>query len=100
MITADDLLEKIKTLLEISETKVYDEQLKILIGASIIKLQSEGVNPPENLRVDWLDQYIVCVFINVASGFDMDLDLKVLRETYNINVANLRLELGEDKTDG
>lgn len=91
------ILAKLKQILPIGNTNVYDEQLEILIRSSISKLNSEGVeniyDEPTEEKPNLADEacdYIVCIAYQVAKDMDFEIDSSRLDEQYITRVNTLR----------
>lgn len=90
------ILGKLKQILPIGNTNIYDEQLKLLIQSSMSKLNSEGVenmyDEPTEAKplTDEACEYITCVAYQVAKDMDFEIDSSRLDEQYITRVNTLR----------
>lgn len=97
MLTTSDVIEKIKVLLEFSDTDLYDNQLEILIPGGFSKLKAEGI--PNVLDMnneshhDLINNYIICLSYQVAIDLDLDIDLSKLSSMYFNRSVTLREEV-------
>lgn len=98
----ETILAKIKQILPIGNTNIYDEQLITLIKASMSKLKSEGVEnkykeptSQEQLEDEACD-YITCIAYQVARDMDFELDSTRLDEQYITRVNTLRTRQSYD----
>ena len=94
MITSEDLLKKVKDLMDIAETDIYDNKLKTFIAGSMTKLEGEGIPIPENIKWKYMEQYIICIWLNVTMSFDIGMDYEKLNILYFSNVGTLQNLLG------
>lgn len=89
----DQIVNDVKSVLPIYDTELYDDQLKILVGGAISKLENEGVqNFFEEGTNEYYD-YLTCIRYQVASDMDLDIDLERLKEQYITRVNTLRCSL-------
>lgn len=83
------MIDKIKILLDIEDTELYDKRLNILIPSAIDKLRLEGVKEiaagEENYSL-----YLNCIAYQVAGDIDIDVDMEKLLRRYLTNVVTLR----------
>lgn len=98
MLSVDYLIDKLKQILPISKTDIYDEQLKILTQASMSKLETEGVPNvfEEDTQVGF--DYLMCVAYQVSKDMDFDIDRTSLDAQYITRVNTLRTKLLADKS--
>jgi hypothetical protein len=95
MITPKDILEKIKVLKRIEDTDIYDQELTIIISSSMSKLSKEGIKIPDNMQVEWIDQYIMCIFHYLTLVWDDEINKNISQMLYSDSVENLRMSLIE-----
>lgn len=93
MLDREYIVAKVKKLLPIDDTDLYDEQLEIVVGASINKLKSEGVPNVFNADSDESFDYISCVAYQVALEMDLITDFNRLYTQYLTRVVTLRASL-------
>lgn len=85
---------KIKTLLNIDDTTIYDDKLGLLIAGAFSKLKNEGVpNVFEEDESEITIDYIICLSYQIANDMDMDIDLNRLLSMYLTRVNTLRIGL-------
>lgn len=98
MLSNDYLMEKVKLLLNIDDTDMYDERIELLIGGAISKLENEGI-PNDDLFADGIDDeplsniskdYIICLSYQVALDLNLDIDLQTFYVQYMTRVNTLR----------
>lgn len=85
------MLPKIKSLLNIEDTDLYDDKLDILISGAIGKLEIEGVYNIFDEDDYASFNYLMCVSYLCAMDMDMDLDLNNLYAQYITRTVELRL---------
>lgn len=89
------ITSKVKVLLDIDNTTLYDSKLNILVNGGISKLTNEGIpfeftveefanNVPE------IDDYAICLSYQVAIDLDLDVDLNRLQSMYLSRAITLR----------
>lgn len=96
MLSNSYLKEKVKILLGIEDTTLYDPRLEMLVGGAVAKLENEGVDNDfdepaedeslENLAMD----YLICVSYQVALDLNLDIDLQTFYVQYITRVNTLR----------
>lgn len=93
MLSIDYIIDKLKEILPISKTDIYDEQLKILTNGAMSKLETEGV--PNSFNEDTPEgfDYIICIGYQVSKDMDFDIDVARLDEQYITRVNTLRTKL-------
>lgn len=82
--------EKIKELLDLTDTTEYDQKLEILIQGAIGKLDGEGISKEVYDIEKHRDNYVVCLAYQVAMDLDLDLDLSKMEKLYIPRVITLR----------
>lgn len=93
--TLEQMVVDVKKVLPIYDTDSYDEQLKIVVGGAIHKLEIEGVaNTFEYDSIAYYD-YLTCIRYQVAMDLDLDIDINRLREQYLARVNTLRCMLNQ-----
>ena len=96
MLSNSYLQEKVKILLGIEDTTLYDARLEMLVGGAVAKLESEGVDndfsePAEGESLDNLAMdYLICVSYQVALDLNLDIDLQTFYVQYITRVNTLR----------
>lgn len=91
MLSNDYLKTKVKALLNIDDTDLYDDRLEIMIGGSANKLRNEGVsNIYEEGSNNGFD-YVICIAYQVALDLDMVSDYNRLYTQYATRVVTLRM---------
>lgn len=85
------IIEKIKILLDMEDTREYDEKLKILVNGAIGTLKKAGV-PFIESKNDYFDNYCICLAMEVAKMMDMDFNFENLQRLYLTSVNILRTE--------
>lgn len=89
----DQIVQDVKSVLPIYDTELYDDQLKILVGGAISKLENEGVQNFFEEGTNEYRNYLTCIGYQVASDMDLDIDLERLKEQYITRVNTLRCSL-------
>jgi len=89
------ITSKVKTLLDIDNTTLYDSKLNILVNGGISKLTNEGIpfafTVEEFTReVPEIDDYAICLSYQVAIDLDLDVDLNRLQSMYLSRAITLR----------
>lgn len=93
MLKTEEVLEDVKTILDLDGTEMYDSKLNFYIPASFNKLKNEGL--PNILTKDHeaYQDYLLCLALDVAKYIDVNADVSrihylvterkiVLRETF------------------
>lgn len=84
------MLNDIKELLDMEDTELFDNKLSnLLIPASIVKLQIEGVKEIETTN-EYYSFYCICVAYNVALNMNLDINQSTLQRLYLTSVNSLR----------
>lgn len=94
------LLNKVKVLLGIEDTTLYDERLDLLVGGAVNKLAVEGVENDFTLGEDdngdltvvtpLIKDYLICLSYQVALDLNLDIDLQTFYVQYLTRVNQLR----------
>lgn len=93
------VLSQVKKILPIGDTNIYDDQLVILVGGSISKMISEGLDvEAKDKQGNYLFEegsnrsydYICCVAYQVLKDLDVDVDMNFMTEQYITRVGTLR----------
>lgn len=89
------ILERVKQLLKIYDTDIYDAELNMYIDDAILSLDIEGVKKSDINKLDetYQSKYIVAISYKCALNLDMDLDAKKIGQLYISSVNKLRLKL-------
>ena len=91
----DELITKVKVLLDISDTEIYDAKLEILVPGGMSKLKNEGI-PFELIKEDdklQMSDYAICLAYQISLDLDFDVDIKSLARMYANRVISLRESL-------
>ena len=91
--TIDQIVKDVKSVLPIYDTDLYNEQLLILTGGAMAKLENEGVGNVFDYQSNDYYDYVACIRYQVASDMDLDIDLERMREQYITRVNTLRCSL-------
>lgn len=91
--TIDQLVTDVKKVLPIYDTSLYNDELKILVGGAIDKMEMEGVGNVFDYQSNAYYDYLTCIRYQVASDMDLDIDLKRLEAQYITRVNTLRCTL-------
>ena len=90
MLSNSYITNKVKILLGIEDTTLYDDRLEMLVGGAISKLENEGIENDftegDNLAFD----YLICVSYQVALDLNLDIDLQTFYVQYITRVNTLR----------
>ncbi len=84
------LQEKIKTLLGIADTNIYDEELVMYIDLEKAKLQRAGIPVPEIIADNEINIYAVILSYKVAINLNVEVDIARLEALYITSVNTLR----------
>lgn len=91
--------DQVVKILPIGDTNIFDDQLDILVGGSISKLESEGVdvNAKDKNEIDIFTEgsnktfdLIACVAYQVLKDLDLDVDMNFMTEQYITRIGTLR----------
>lgn len=101
MLSNEFLITKVKVLLGIDDTDLYDERLDILIGGAVSKLANEGipngdyfVEPGEEETLsDLAKDYLICLSYQIALDLNLDIDLQTFYVQYITRVNELRCSI-------
>ena len=105
MLSSTFLQRKVKVLLGIDDTDLYDERLDILVGGAVNKLKSEGienddmfVEPDEGeTMTDLVKDYLICISYQVALDLNLDIDLQTFYVQYITRVNELRCSIKQQQ---
>lgn len=105
MLSSTFLQRKVKVLLGIDDTDLYDERLDILVGGAVNKLKSEGiengdmfVEPDEGTALGDLEKdYLICISYQVALDLNLDIDLQTFYVQYITRVNELRCSIKQQQ---
>ena len=90
MLSNSYITNKVKVLLGIEDTTLYDARLEILVAGAISKLENEGIEndfeETDNLAMD----YLICVSYQVSLDLNLDIDLQTFYVQYITRVNTLR----------
>lgn len=98
-ISSEYIVSQVKKILPIGDTDIYNDQLEILVGGSISKLISEGLDVEAKDKEDnyiftegsnRAYDYICCVAYQVLKDLDVDVDMNFMTEQYITRVGTLR----------
>lgn len=98
-LTNEYIKDQVKKILPIGGTDIFDDQLDILVGGAISKLESEGlsVNAKDKNGDDIFTDadnrsydYIICVAYQLLKDLDLDVDMNFMTEQYITRVGTLR----------
>lgn len=93
MLSSSYITNKVKVLLGIEDTTLYDARLEMLVGGAISKLENEGIenvfDEGSNLAFD----YLICVSYQVALDLNLDIDLQTFYVQYITRVNELRCSI-------
>lgn len=93
MLSSSYITNKVKVLLGIEDTTLYDARLEMLVGGAISKLENEGIenvfDEGSNLAFD----YLICLSYQVALDLNLDIDLQTFYVQYITRVNELRCSI-------
>lgn len=98
-LTNSYIKDQVVKILPIGDTDIFDDQLDILVGGAISKLESEGVdvNAQDKSGVDIFTEasnktydLITCVAYQVLKDLDLDVDMNFMTEQYITRIGTLR----------
>lgn len=98
-ITKDYIATQVKKILPIGDTDIFDDQLEILIGGAISKMDTEGIDinatdKDGNLIFaegsDKAYDYIICIGYQLLKDMDLDVDMNFMTEQYITRIGTLR----------
>lgn len=84
-------LEKVKDLLDIEDTDIYDKKIILLIGGAAVTLKIAGI-PEIDKESEYSESYAICLAMETAKMMDMEFDLDNLQRLYITAVNTLRME--------
>ena len=82
-------LEKIKILLDIDDTDIYDSKIEILLSGAINTLKKAGI-PEIETDSELANNYAICLALETSKLMDMDFDSENLQRLYVTSVVTLR----------
>lgn len=85
-------LEKVKDLIDIEDTDIYDKKLILLISGAVTTLKTAGI-PAISKDNEYSESYAICLAMETAKMMDMEFDLDNLQRLYITAVNTLRMEL-------
>ena len=83
-------VEKIKDLLDIEDTEIYDSKIILLLGGAVSTLKTAGI--PQIKKEEFSDSYAICLAMEVSKFLDIEFDHDNLQRLYITAVNTLRLE--------
>ena len=98
-LTNNYIKSQVMKILPIGETNIFDDQLDILVGGAISKLESEGVDVNAKDRAGndiFTDNsnkafdYSICIAYQVLKDMDIDVDMNFMTEQYITRIGTLR----------
>lgn len=93
MLNRSYIISKVKKLLPIDDTDLYDEELEIYVGGAISKLESEGISNVFDADSDQAFDYIICISYQIALEMNLITDYNRLYSQYITRVVTLRAYL-------
>lgn len=84
-------VEKIKDLLDIEDTEIYDSKIILLLGGAVSTLKTAGI-PQIKKDEEFSDSYAICLAMEVSKFLDIEFDHDNLQRQYITAVNTLRLE--------
>lgn len=88
--TLDQIVNDVKTVLPIYDTDLVDDELDIIVGGAIHKLEIEGISNVYEYGSYGYKDYVTCIRYQVASDMDLDVDLEKMRAQYITRANTLR----------
>lgn len=89
-------LEKIKILLDIDDTDIYDSKIEILLSGAINTLKKAGI-PEIEKDSELATNYAICLALETSKLMDMDFNSDILQRLYITSVVTLRAEFKDEK---
>lgn len=93
MLNRSYIISKVKKLLPIDDTDIYDDELEIYIGGAISKLEGEGITNSFEVDSDNAFDYIICISYQIALEMNLITDFNRLYAQYVTRVVTLRAAL-------
>ena len=93
--TLDQIVTDVKKVLPIYNTELFDDELNIIVGGAVHKLEAEGIPNVFGYNSLGYKDYITCVRYQVASDMDLDIDLERLKAQYITRANTLRCILSQ-----
>ena len=99
LLTNSYIKAKVKTILPLGDTDIYDEKLDIFIGGAISKLRTEGVPiDAKDKAGNYFFQegsnesydYCICIAYQIMKDIDFDVDMNFMTEQYITRIGTLR----------
>ena len=98
MLSIGWLVDKVKTMMNIDDTDVYDERLVVCIRGAMSKMETEGIAniySESDLTNDAYD-YVMCIAYQTALDFDLVTDFNKLYTQYITRANTLRMKQARD----
>lgn len=98
-LSEDYVFEKVKTILPMGDTDLFDDQLRLLVSGAISKMRIEGADiDAVDKEGEFLFQdnnvlgndYIVCLSYQIMKDMDYDANYNYLTEQYITRVNTIR----------
>lgn len=93
MVGTDYILNFVKEFNDFEDSSIFDRKLRILINASIGKLENEGIPNEFMPNTPQSDAYCLCIARNVAMMLNPDIDYDMQSSMYLTDVNELRTAL-------
>ena len=103
VLTDSYVMTNVKKILPIDDTTIFDDQLDILVGGAISKMESEGIPiDAKDKGGNYLFEegtrkskdYIVCIGYQILKDMDLDVDMNFMTEQYITRINTLRCYVG------
>lgn len=93
MLSNSYITNKVKVLLGIEDTTLYDARLEMLVGGAISKLENEGIENDFDEGSNLAFDYLICLSYQVALDLNLDIDLQTFYVQYITRVNELRCSI-------
>lgn len=93
MLSSSYITNKVKVLLGIEDTTLYDARLEMLVGGAISKLENEGIENDFEEGSNLAFDYLICISYQVALDLNLDIDLQAFYVQYITRVNELRCSI-------
>lgn len=93
------IAEKAKKILPLGDTDIFDDQIDILVGGALSKMESEGVPIDSKDRdgnliftedANKTYDFVCCVAYQLLKDLDLDVDMNFMTEQYITRLGTLR----------
>lgn len=84
-----EVVRRIKVLMDMNLTSIYDEKLKILVEAEMINIKNQV--PIPNLNDLWFNNYVIVILPEVIKNLPIEIDFNKYNSLRVTKLNELRL---------